>query len=424
MRIKKTFLGAVEITQRMLNDVLFMCESRMKPTYFTRQGNNKLDFKSTILFSLNFVKKSMQIELDAFFNKLNLSDVNISKQGYSEARKKISPLAFVKLSSAIVDWFYHDNSFHTFCGYRLCAIDGSILELNNTESLRKHYGYAENKTIAYARARASCIYDIENDIILTSKIAPYRSAERDMAKEMIRELIQIGLKNDLILFDRGYPSRDFIAFLEEHGIKYLIRCPKTTMKEIVEAKSSDQTVKITVEKQVITARVLRFQLDSGEEEILVTNLIEESLNISEFKELYFKRWGIESKYDELKNKLQIENFTGSTQIAVEQDFYTSIYLINMVSLLKNEANETIRQKDKGKKLKHEYKANTNIIIGKLKDDMVHLLLENCLHKRNEMFTKMMKVIIRNKTPIRKGRKYHRNKALTSNKYPHNRKRCL
>lgn len=424
MGIKKSFLEAVEITQGMLNDVIFMCETRMKPTYFTRQGNNKLDFKSTILFSLNFVKKSMQIELDAFFNKFNLADVSISKQGYSEARKKISPFAFVKLTNAVVSWFYEDNTFNTFGGYRLCAIDGTVLELNNTENLRSHYGYAENKTITYARARASCIYDLENDLILTSKIVPYRSGEREIAKDMIRDLVQIGLKNDLILFDRGYPSRGFIAFLEEQGIKYLMRCQKTTMKEIVKAKEANQIIKIANNKQLITVRVLRFQLDSGEEEILVTNLIEEGIDTFEFKALYFRRWGIESKYNELKNKLQIENFTGSTSIAVEQDFYTSIYLSNMVSLIKREANDSISQQGKRKKLKHEYKANTNVIIGKLRDYMVLLLLETCPQKQNEMFTNMMKVIVRNKTPIRAGRKYHRNMTLTSNKYPSSQKRCL
>jgi hypothetical protein len=37
------------------------------------------------------------------------------------------------------------------------------------------------------------------------------------------------------------------------------------------------------------------------------------------------RWGIEMKYDELKDRLQIENFTGTTKIAIEQDFYSTIY---------------------------------------------------------------------------------------------------
>ncbi|WP_157724794.1 transposase [Virgibacillus phasianinus] len=172
-------------------------------------------------------------------------------------------------------------------------------------------------------------------------------------------MLVIGLKNDLILFDRGYPSRKFIAFLEECGIKYVMRCQKGTMLEVTQAKDSDQNIGIVWKDETLTARVLRFQLDSGIEEVLVTNVLEETLGITEFKDLYFKRWGIESKYDELKNKLQIENFTGYTPLAIEQDFYASLYLINMVSLLKNEANEIINHGDKGKKLKYTYKVNTS-----------------------------------------------------------------
>lgn len=423
MGVKEIFLGAVEVTERLLDDVIFMCESRIKPTYFTREGNNKLNFRSTVLFNLYFVKKSIQLELDAFFKILNPEAESITKQGYSEARRKVSPTAYTKLTNSVVKWFYEEHSFNTFYGYRLCAVDGSIFELNNTEHLRDHFGYAQNQNITYARARASCIYDIENDLILTSKIASYRSGERDLAIEMTEELKKIGLRNDLFLFDRGYPSRNFIAYLEQNDIKYLMRVQRGSMKEITEATGTDQIIKISINGKVLTARVLRFLLDSGEEEALVTNLMEKSLGILEFQNLYFKRWGIEGKYHELKSKLQIENFSGSTPIAVEQDFYASIYLINMVSLLKNEANEVIRKNDEGKRLKYKYKANTAIIIGKLKESLIHLFLVG-RELRQFMVQKIMKEIIKNKTPIRPGRSYLRHRKLKANKYSPNRKRCL
>lgn len=143
--------------------------------------------------------------------------------------------------------------------------------------------------------------------------------------------------------------RDFIAYLDALGIKYVMRCQKNTIKEIVEAKDADQNIHIINRKQVITARVVRFPLDSGTEEILVTNLTEEEFDISEFKSLYFKRWGIETEYNDVKNKIEIENFTGSSKIAIEQDFYASIYLSNMVSLLRNDANETINEESKKKR---------------------------------------------------------------------------
>lgn len=145
----------------------------------------------------------------------------------------------------------------------------------------------------------------------------------------------MGLKNDLIQFDRGYPSRKFVTYLENSGVKYLMRVKTRSIKEINGTMEPDQIVEFKGDKKLFNVRVLRFMLDSGE--VLATNLWDETLGIQEFKALYFKRWGIEVKFNELKSRMQLQNFTGDTVIAIEQDFYASMYLSNMVTLAKNEA---------------------------------------------------------------------------------------
>ncbi|WP_257791425.1 transposase [Methanosphaera sp. BMS] len=56
-------------------------------------------------------------------------------------------------------------------------------------------------------------------------------------------------------------------------------------------------------------------------ETLATNLFDKSMTIDDFKEIYNKRWTIETNYDKLKNKLETENFSGRRKIIIEQDFY-------------------------------------------------------------------------------------------------------
>jgi hypothetical protein len=51
-----------------------------------------------------------------------------------------------------------------------------------------------------------------------------------------------------------------------------------------------------------------FPLKSGEREVLITNMKEEEE--SAFEELYYKRWPIERKYKQVKQKLELENFSG------------------------------------------------------------------------------------------------------------------
>jgi len=225
-------------------------------------------------------------------------------------------------------------------------------------------------------------------------------------------------------FDRGYPSKKLVSYLEKSSLKYLMRVTSNSFKAVNEAKKPDQIVEVKIDEEMFKIRVLRFILDSGEEEVLITNVFDENFSVHDFKELYFKRWGIEVKYDELKNRLQIENFTGDTAITVEQDFYATIYLSNMVALAKRDANKEIHDKNEGKNLKHEYKVNTNILIGKLKDSLVLMLLEDDTEKRTKMYKQIMQEISRNVMPIRPGRSNTRKKGLKSNKHPINQKRCL
>ena len=424
LMMEKSFLHGLLLTEQLIDDIVFMCESRMKSTYFTRAANCKMDFRNLIMFGLNFVKKSLQIELDSFFTTIKGAENSITKQGYSEARQKISPTAFIKMADSIMAWYYGDDDFKTFNGYRISAIDASILEINNSERLRNAFGYAEGKTVQLARAKASCIYDLESDMIITSKITKYTTGEREIAIELIEKLKLMGFKNDLILFDRGYPSRNFLTYLENSGVKYLMRVKTRSMKEIHETMEPDHIVEFKGDKKLFNMRVLRFMLDSGVEEVLVTNLWDETLGIQEFKALYFKRWGIEVKFNELKSRMQLQNFTGDTVIAIEQDFYASMYLSNMVTLAKNEANEKIAQNTQDKSLKYEYKVNTNILIGKLKDSLVLMLLEDDSAKRSEMFNRTMLEISKNMVPIRPGRSEIRKMGLKAHKHPMNQKHSL
>jgi hypothetical protein len=78
---------AIDVIHSSIRDYGFMCSSRSDPKYFTRKG--KIGFVNLIAFTLNFVRKSLQLELDSFF-KLIKSDASITKQAFSQARQKIS----------------------------------------------------------------------------------------------------------------------------------------------------------------------------------------------------------------------------------------------------------------------------------------------------------------------------------------------
>ena len=245
-----------------------------------------------------------------------------------------------------------------------------------------------------------------------------------MAKELILQMLQDGTQSELILFDRGYPGAAFFSFLIANGVNFIMRAKVSFSNDIKNAKKPDQIITIRNGKETFRVRVLRFTLPSGIEEVLITSLFNQSYGIEEFKELYFRRWGVEIKFDELKNKLEIESFTGTTKIAIEQDFYASIYISNMIELARQQSDEIIEENNKEKTLKHEYKTNLNILVGSLKDKLIIMMLEKSSRKRNKMFEKIMEQASQNASPIRLGRHNPRKDSITRGKYKTNHKRYL
>jgi hypothetical protein len=84
-------------------------------------------------------------------------------------------------------------------------------------------------------------------------------------------------------------------------------------------------------------RVLKVKLKSGETETLLTSLNQKQLPINKASGLYFKRWAVETSYDLIKFKLQLENFSGKTAVSVKQDFYATMYLANLATFIAAES---------------------------------------------------------------------------------------
>ncbi len=290
--------------------------------------------------------------------------------------------------------------------------------------MQEAFGGIETQTSNNAAAQASCLYDVENGVILHSIIDSYKADERKMALKHIEKLDSFGYRNDLILFDRGYPSAELVSRLSEKDIKFVIRVSSSFFKQVNEFKDKDGIVKIKSGKNEIDIRVINVELKTGEIEKLVTNVFDESFTPSDFKELYFKRWNIETRYDFLKNKLEIENFTGDSRLTVEQDFYASVYLSNLCELTKACSDELIQEENSSKDLKREYRTNQKRLIAKLKNNLIRIIAEDDITKKEIMMNQLIAEVHKKPIAIRPERSFPRVKKGSSIKFPKNKKRTL
>lgn len=117
--------------------------------------------------------------------------------------------------------------------------------------------------------------------------------------------------------------------------------------------------------------------------------------------MYASRWGIETAYFSLKQKLQIEKFTSSIPTLIEQDFFSSVLAYNIVQTTKNEAEQTVDQTA----YKYEMRINENMAIGFVKNELLFIMIESDKTKRLQRYDSMVSKISRHKVPVRNDRKF-------------------
>jgi hypothetical protein len=417
-------------TKGLVDSDDFKESARVSEKDFTRV--RKMRFEIVVMFMLfRYRSNTTFTALRRFFERIKL-DVSVSQQSFSEARYKIKVSAFVKLfkmtAQTMLGYEHCQKKWH---GHRVWAIDGSKVALPDEAALLAHYG-GVGRGAASPTAQGSILYDVLNDIVADAIIAPLASGERELALKHIadsKELMTAHSDKNLLIFDRGYPSFELIDELMALGSYFVMRVKKKFSKAIDAQTKTDGYVWLEADvkisgiktKKRIHVRVIKFMLDSGEEEVLITNITDRRLGKNAFKKLYFMRWPIETSYNIAKSKLNIECFTARTVIGIEQDFFATMYLINIAAAAKIDAQNEITTQRADKDNKHDYKANTNDLIATLKDHLILALIEDDNKLRSEKVQEVLDIIIKSIIPIRPDRSVPRNPHPRDVRFHHNRK---
>lgn len=95
-----------------------------------------MNFTKVMFCCLNFLRKSLQIELDNYMELLdNDIETPITKQAFSKARQHISPEAFNELFKLTSQEMLSNTEMKKLNKYRVYAIDGTELELSRSKEL-------------------------------------------------------------------------------------------------------------------------------------------------------------------------------------------------------------------------------------------------------------------------------------------------
>ncbi len=414
----------------------FLSISRGENLYaFTRK--RKLPLPMVVLSMLSRKGLTLKMELRNFIKKSKLK--SISKVGYLKQRMKLNPLAIKILNEHHVNNYYNNCDYlKTWNGFIITAIDGSDLNLPTTRETLSYFGNACRKGWKEkAQAGISCLYDCLNRIIIDVTVNKCKFDERGQAMVHLERLSKLTNKKTIVIMDRGYPGIKLILFLMDKKQPFLMRIDKTTYRrEQKSMLSQDEYIEIIfdqtrmnpyrgteLEKRMkelksIRLRFVKISLSSGEDEYLITNIDTNVLRTEQIYELYGMRWGVETAYDELKNKLQLENFTGTKPILIEQDIYTSVYLLNLMQDIIQDAEYGLNIKEK--KYKYKMVINRNLAFGIIKEELLNYILDE--DKKEDKFYAIIKEIQSELVPVRKDRSYKRSKGQLVSKHSNTHKR--
>lgn len=406
---------------------------------FTRKRNMTLIDLTHTIISRKGISTKMDIRN---YYKTKGNDKTISNAGYHKQRMKLNPEALILLNDNHVKEFYDmEPNLKKYKDHYVIAIDGSKVSLPTTDELLEMFGGNKNQNKTVAMLGLSAVYDVLNQMIFEGTIDRYSFNERTAAMNHLTSLKEfLGDSKKIILFDRGYPSMEFLLSLIDNSDKFVVRLASNHYKrEKNSMKSKDEWKEICFTKDRINPyrntafadklkelksmnlRFVEIESSNKNSDYLLTNLSSEEFSYEEINELYRMRWGIETVFDVLKNKVNMVNFTGKKPRIIKQDIYVSIYICNLIHDIAHVTQSELEAQDTSNN-KYKMKINKNLAIGILKEDILHILITDNIEVRKKLFNKIYEDIKRNLIPIRKGRSYKREKKYTSYKNPINMKR--
>ena len=351
----------------------------------------------------------------------------VSEEAFTKARRLLPMGYWMALILVLCERFQEAHG-ERLCwnGFRLLALDGTCIDLENWKALRAHYGTANNgqgkhKTQArlvmlqFPLARLPYVY----------AVTPLATGEVTVASRLVAHL----RRNDLVLMDRGYFSYGLFWRIQERGAYFAIRLKKgihlRTLRQLGHkdclvrwqpADTRHQWKKAGL-PPAIELRVIHYQIRGFRAGALVTNVTdpgriarEDWVRLTTAHEagrpfqpgLYHRRWEIETTFAELKVTQGMEGSLRSrTPDGIEYEIAGHVLLYLLVRWLMVEA-----------AIKHGHdplRLSFAEALRELDDMKVTLLTSSPAWVARVLLPRLLQRIASHLVPLRPGRHYPRPK---------------
>ena len=249
----------------------------------------------------------------------------VSAAAFTKARRKLKAEALRSLVLNAAGAFEDElGPHHRFRGRRVFAIDGTWISTQRSWALLDEFNKSSKGHVP--QLMATVLYDVVAKTPLDAVITEFSSNERTHAIELIEKHVKPG---DIVLLDRGFPSREFIARLRELNIDFVVRVKTKSTFKCVEAflhtGRLEGVVDLGPDNAGFNVRIVRRQAIRGKKLdpfVLFTSLSATRFEAKSLFDLYRKRWEIELFFRLQKGSyLGHDQFHAKTPDGVRQEIY-------------------------------------------------------------------------------------------------------
>lgn len=232
-------------------------------------------------------------------------------------------------------------------GRRVMIVDCSSFSMPDTPELRKHFGLPKGrgmiKGVAYPVAKLVGLMDAATGMFSQLMAAPLYTHElRHMLR--VHPLLRFG---DILLGDRAFGTYVHLALLAERGVDMVARLHQRRKgqggngivvwnrpKTIPAWMTREQFMTLPME---LTVRLVSYRIEQRgfrtKDITLVTTLLDEQAWPDEaIRDLYRRRWGIETCFDHLKTTMKMAVLKCKTVAGMMKELAAYLLVYNLVRL--------------------------------------------------------------------------------------------
>ena len=259
----------------------------------------------------------------------------VTPAAISRARAKLPEELFRRLHGEVLRHLDADPGRHRWKGHRLFAVDGS--RLNLPRELCGH-GYARPAPNAhYPQGLLSCLYRLRSRLPVDFDLHAHGD-ERRAARAHLAHLEG----GDVVVYDRGYFSFDFLAAHLERGLHPVFRLRADACREVARFADGDATDRLArIGPQGLPLRLVKYRI--GDRDYLLGTSLRNRRRYpaAALSDLYHERWGIEELFKTSKQTVGIECFHSRSERGVKQELFAHYVLLTLARGFANQGEDRL-----------------------------------------------------------------------------------